>query len=616
MARLQPPLRRVLAIDPGTRSLKLLLAENSLGGTHIVRQELIDLQKEGLVSAEETSAHLQSVVEAWGEPPMALVLPEHVSVSQLVDVPPEAESDVAKFIQSQTLKGGSTGEDRMLYSFFRASGPQSARQQFWVTFCREREIRERILRLGIEPESLCDVSTTANALITAFRAVTPETQRAILVHFGAEGTVVVILNEGHGAFAGSFQMGGDFFTRSLARIRNCTDESAEELKITTNVFEGPEASPEFASVVDGWVTELKGQLNDWFERHPALLEEVSTFRLFASGAGFEQPGLAGYLEKESGLGLTPWPRPARSESCTPPKNYEIVFGAALQALDDREQAVTLLPEDYLVAWHHRQLRQRIEVASVVLLAVLVLLLLIGSWNKVSLIRSKEALLAKAAAGQDAVEANEMLSSELLSEYESLRPLLAAEQNTADTLKTLALLQQSRSNRSFWYVLVADQQSYFSQPPALLTSTNRPARTNLLAAPGDRPLELGPIPAPRFPGAATNTLTGKPGLIAELCVPEGPETAREVISEVVYALKQQQLFSKADLLSEDLRRSMADPKVIVPDRHYALALDFAETDLQQSVVPKRSATATGRPGSRRSSRTQPAPSGADKVMLPP
>jgi hypothetical protein len=49
---------------------------------------------------------------------------------------------------------------------------------------------------------------------------------------------------------------------------------------------------------------------------------------------------------------------------------------------------------------------------------------------------------------------------------------------------------------------------------------------------------------------------------------------------------QRLFSKVDLLSDDLRRNLADPKVIIPDRDFVLALDFAETEFQQALPPRK------------------------------
>jgi len=65
--------------------------------------------------------------------------------------------------------------------------------------------------------------------------------------------------------------------------------------------------------------------------------------------------------------------------------------------------------------------------------------------------------------------------------------------------------------------------------------------------------------------------------------------------LVNNLKQQLLFSKVDLLSDDLRRSLSDPKVTVPDRYFVLALDFAQTDFQQPIRLKKPASAA--PGRR-------------------
>src|SRR5207253_2182235 len=167
-----------------------------------------------------------------------------------------------------------------------------------------------------------------------------------------------------------------------------------------------------------------------------------------------------------------------------------------------------------------------------------------------------------------------LTGHLLEEYENFRPFFSAQQNTVDTLKTLALLQQSRSNRSSWYVVVADQQSYFANPPAG-TSTNRPGKTNFTLS--------GFSPFTGLAMAFTNFWPARPGIIAELCIPEDAEVARRSLVLMVAGLQHQPLFSKVDLLSEDLRRSLADPKVIIPDRQFVLSLDFAETDFQKPVA---------------------------------
>jgi len=75
------------------------------------------------------------------------------------------------------------------------------------------------------------------------------------------------------------------------------------------------------------------------------------------------------------------------------------------------------------------------------------------------------------------------------------------------------------------------------------------------------------------------------LIAELCVPADADAARSTLSLVVNSLKKAPVFARVDLLSEDLRRSLADPKVVLPERHFALALDFATTEFQAGAGKK-------------------------------
>ncbi len=126
LGRVKPPIRRVLALDAGSRSLKLLLAESDFGRLRILKEELIDLQAEGLVSADETKAHLQASLADWGWPPMALVLPQHLSISQTIELPPVPESEVKNLIHDEIVKLSGVSETRIVYDFVRT---ETARQQ-------------------------------------------------------------------------------------------------------------------------------------------------------------------------------------------------------------------------------------------------------------------------------------------------------------------------------------------------------------------------------------------------------------------------------------------------------------------------------------------------------
>src|SRR5512146_2838483 len=180
--QMQPPVRRVLALDAGSRCIKLLLAESDFGRLRILKEELLDLQAEGLVAPDEIKSHLTARLEDWGNPPLALLLPQHLSISQVIDLPLAPESEVEKLIADETIKLGGVSESRIVYDFVRVETAAKNRQQFWVTVSQENEIRERISRLGVEHDDLCEVTTTANALIAAYRAASPQSSRSILVH--------------------------------------------------------------------------------------------------------------------------------------------------------------------------------------------------------------------------------------------------------------------------------------------------------------------------------------------------------------------------------------------------------------------------------------------------
>ena len=603
--RLQPPVRRVLAVDAGSRRLKLILVKSSFGRTQILREESLDLHEEGLVTTEELESHLQSILEDCGRPPIALTLSQHLSTSQIIELPLAPESEVRKLIEEETVKLSGVSDSAIVHDFVRVESSSPDRQQFWVTLCKERDIEERVKQLGFERDDLCEVTTTANALVAAYRAAAPQSTDAVLVHVGAQNTLIVALSHAQAVFAASFPVGGDTFTRAIAKARHCSIEDAEAFKRDANTLTGREAIAEFAELVDGWVAELRRQINDWLTHRHGAATDLSSFDMVASGTSFDQPGLLEYLNGHEGLPLRAWPVRAG----LPALGFETAYGTALQALGLTAQPVSLLPAARKVAWQQRLTTQKIEFGNVALLVLCFLLLAFGAWQKLSLVHRQEALLAKVQAGSDTLRANQAMTADLLVEYEGLRPLLECQQNTRDTLETLALLQQSRSNRTFWYVLLADQHSYFHQP--ISTSTNQTGPTNVSAAAGPwLPFGSGP-----FSLTPTNVFPTKPGLIVEVCVPESVEGARRVLSQIVNDLKQRSLFTKVDLLSDDLRRDLADPKVILPERHFALSLNFAATEFHQAVPARKTRPGDSlvRPNRRPTATAEESESG--KIPLP-
>ncbi|MCC6822800.1 MAG: hypothetical protein IT579_18880 [Verrucomicrobia subdivision 3 bacterium] len=562
---LELPIRRVLAVDAGSRCIRLLLLECYFGKLRVRRQEALDLQEEGLVSADELKAHMQATVAEWGRPSLALTLPQQIAVSQIVDLPPVPDAEARLLIEAETLKLGGVSESVMVYDFVRVPMHAENRQSFWVTFCQEGEIQSRIAQLGLDDQEFREITTVANALLTAWLAAHPGQSDAVLVHAGAQTTTLVVIRNGVGVFASSFPMAGDFFTRAIARLLHSNFQVAEGFKCSTNLLAGEKALTGFAEIVDGWAAELRRQLREWRGQPFDLPGD-----LIATGGAFEQPGLRDYLARHAGLKFQPWPTSSSPAALLPARGFEIALGAALQALGHSPQPASLLPVTRRVAWKKHLSRQRLEFLNALLLVVCFVALAVGLWQKLAVIQSKQALTDKVQAGFEVVQTNNALTRDLLKGYEALRPLFERQQATVDTLQSLALLQAARSNRSLWCVLIADQQSYFAQPSTLAGTNKTPAG----AAEGEFAARRRDL---------TNASPARPGLIAELCVPEDVDAARSTLSLVVNSLKKAPVFERVDLLSEDLRRSLADAKVLLPGRHFALELDFVTTEFQASAT---------------------------------
>src|SRR6476661_2315552 len=84
-SRIRPPIRRVLALDAGSRRLKLLLLESNFGQLRILKEHLPALEEEGFVSNDEITVHLHALLQNFGTPAVGLILPQHLSTSQVIE---------------------------------------------------------------------------------------------------------------------------------------------------------------------------------------------------------------------------------------------------------------------------------------------------------------------------------------------------------------------------------------------------------------------------------------------------------------------------------------------------------------------------------------------------
>src|SRR5688572_30287765 len=97
------PSRRLIAVDAGSHSIKILLAERSGRNVRVLRREIINLAEEGLLSSEEIGPALQAMLESMGDHPVALALPPHLPLSNILDLSAGTRA-VKQLIEAETHK--------------------------------------------------------------------------------------------------------------------------------------------------------------------------------------------------------------------------------------------------------------------------------------------------------------------------------------------------------------------------------------------------------------------------------------------------------------------------------------------------------------------------------
>src|SRR5262249_36338015 len=129
LSRMRAPIRRGLALDAGERGIRILLARIEFGRFSILKEELVDMKAGGLVAQDESKEHLADRPAAGGTPPVALIMPQHLTNSQVLDLPVTAEQDVERLIQDETVKLSGASESRIIYDFVAVESGQKNQQR-------------------------------------------------------------------------------------------------------------------------------------------------------------------------------------------------------------------------------------------------------------------------------------------------------------------------------------------------------------------------------------------------------------------------------------------------------------------------------------------------------
>lgn len=577
MARLPSPLvhrllpllgHRVLVVDGGSRCLKLLVVDRTLGRIRVVHRQTIDLEAEGGAEFGADAPGLGELLPELGSHGRALVLPQHRTITEVVALPEGGREEVRHAIEAEALRLSGLGETGLAHGYVRLAPFGGLGRPAMLTLCKRDEVDDLVDRFAEkEGESernlpseapIVEVVTTAEALFAAAQMIKPLPADAVLVELGASHTVVGIRLERQGVFATSFPTGTDQFNQALARLQQCPLVEADALRQSRDLLSGEARVEGFAAVVTNWQTELRQSVTEWLEDHPSLGRSLTAFPVYLCGGGALQPGLFEFLDRAGGWKFHRWPANVAEGKELPMERYWAAYGAALQALGRSPRRLSLLPETWRSALQRRRMWERLQAAILVGLLCVAAVLGFGLWKSSRLAAEKQALSGRTQAALEAVRQLGALASRVAADHASVEPVLERQRQTLEVLQTLAAIRAARTNNDFWYVLFADAASYAQGTTGQAAVTNaHPTGATPAGAQGAEPAA----------GARRE-------YVVELCIPQDGDALRRILSTVVTNLKQNPLFDRVDALPPERKRDLVDPKVAISNHVFAVAMEVA------------------------------------------
>lgn len=561
LQRLLPlAVRRVLVVDPGRRQLKLLLAESRFGKFRVLHRQAVTLPEEGALEPDELRQHLGLVVPELGPHFMALVLPQHKAITQTLDVPANDAHAPRDFLLAEARKLSGLVDDELAIGFVPLQPWGNLANPHVLAFCKKNEIDALIDRLvprkkddPAEDDRLAEITTTAQGLVAASKVIIPAPDSAVLVDLGAQETAVVFLLGGQGVFATSFEGGSDAFTRSLVEEGYATPDEAETVEHSTDLFQGSKIAGAVVRAVEKWHAEIKRCVTEWIEDNPHLGLSAVNLPVYVAGGGAGQKGLVDYLNRLGPMHYQRWPNPPDANATEPMDQYWVSYGVARIALGKEPSSLSFLPAVFRQGRLRHSFWEVLQAIIVALMVVVTLVLALGTWQNKNLLARKRELIAQTAQALESARTIAELAQEADASYAALRPILERRSQTLVTLQSWLGVNQVRTNDDFWLVLFADGASYVLGAAAPQSSTNQAAATA---------------------GAQSAGPPRRHEFIAEVCIPQQGETARRILSQFVLALKRLGIFANVDALPTERKRELVDPRVMISNQVYGVAMDMA------------------------------------------
>lgn len=544
--------RRLLSIDASGTEWKVVLVECCLEKVRILER----ITSVGAGMAMDDSARqllVNDTIRDLGSYPLVIVVEGGREVSQVMELDVTEDEEVRRVIEKETLRVGHMGEGgNIVFDYSPLPQEEGAPAPYWVTLGNEAAIEKALVPFSSEGREICEVTSLPNAMIASAQGCGLDDEMSMLVHLGLLKTTFVVVRNNGPHYTSSIPFGLEFMLEKFPG-KHTEDPSSpletQSIETLDNVATAP---------VREWLEEIVRTLTDNRESIVPAQFLSGQCKVYVCGEGACVPELIDCLNSFERFDFNPWPKIHPGEDPDQSSRFAVAYGAALLAFKTVPHRASLLPATLRGLWEKALSFRRIQQLNLTLVCIVLVVFGIVLGQKLSLIRHKQELITQTAHVETLLMERAKIKKQLAVQYEQIRPVLELQKKTVDTLKALKAIRETATNKTYWYVLFADQESYFSYP--INVSTNQTEETNRTVMTSGGPVDYG--------------------FIAELCLTEKGEPMRKTLTDLVDGLKKRTIFENVDTLSSDRRRFIVNTNVLIQEQHFALSLKLRKNEFEK------------------------------------
>ena len=368
----------VWCIDGGKSSLKAIKIQRSGNGAEIVAAEKIEhptgAGPEANAAAISTLASQHSV-----SGPLAIALPSRSALTSFITVPPVDGKKLEELIGYEAQQNIPLPMEDVIWDSHVCGDTDDGEKEIGIFAVRQEEVSDLLEDLDSDNLGV-DVLTLGNVgLLNLIRFDLRPKRPMVALEIGAHHTDLVIVNESRYWFR-SIPVSGKDFTNALQERFNCSEEEAENLKVTA--AKSDHAAKIF-EVLQPMLRDLVSEINRSIGYYKSRAGELKIEDLFLFGGSGKVVGLRKFLEDNLRIRVQIFKslqrvriRPEANVVQQDLQSFTSCIGAGLQALGLGDVQLNLLPQEQQEAAEFKKKQKVVLGATASLYLLIVFFILI------------------------------------------------------------------------------------------------------------------------------------------------------------------------------------------------------------------------------------------------